>query len=221
MANDRRAGAHAGRGASAKSGGIDRLRDALRARDARAAEEEAEGAFATLHWMTAALFLAAGVEAALRAQAQGAPGAPGPRSTRAALASLATALRDPTLLAPLLTAPLAAGAHATRALSDTRRARVGARVLDVVAAAVAVAGVARSAYNALARGRGLPEGMGRSRLADVVPLTLGATAALGLILQREEERERQELDRLRHRASIVERLVPRRRAHLDRIVLHI
>ena len=57
--------------------------------------------------------------------------------------------------------------------------------------------------------------------AALVPLTFGATACLGLLLEREEESERDERARLRRRARVVERLVPRRRSRLDRIVVHV
>lgn len=199
---------------------MDRLTDKLSRRRARAAEEEAQGAFRTLHWLAAALFVAAGAETALRAQRS--PGTPGPQGTREALASFAAMLRDPTQLAPLLTAALAAAAHAARASNDSQRARAGTRLLDGVAAGMAVAGAVRAAYNALAPERAGAVAIGRPRLApSVVPLTFGATAVLGLILEHEERRERQALERLRRRASIVERLVPQRRTRLDRIVLHI
>ncbi len=203
---------------------VHRLRDRLEALEAGNESDDAT-AFPALHWMTAALFLAAGAEAALLAQNERTPAGVGPRSARAALAELATTLRDPAVAAPLLAAPLAGAAHAARVLSPTPRARQISRLLDGVAAGVAVAGAARVAYNALARGEGGRTGAQprpRPRLAGAVaPLTFGATALLGLILEREEERERRELQRLRLRASVVERLVPRRKPRLDRIVLHI
>ncbi len=180
-------------------------------------------ALPALHWMTAGLFLAAGADAALRAGSARASGTVRPRGAAAALAELGTTLRDPAVAAPLLAAPLAGLAHAARVLSPTPRARRAARLLDGVAAGVAVAGAARAAYNALARGaNGRTGAQPRARLAGAVaPLTFGATALLGLLLEHEEERERRELEHLRHRASVVERLVPRRKARLDRIVLHI
>jgi len=172
--------------------------------------------------MTAALFAAAGAEAALRQRVASAPPAPGPRHARPSVAALAGMLRDPVGIASALAAPLAGAAHVARAIGGAPRARLAARVLDVVAAGVAVAGAVRAAYNALGREPARPVARSRSRLAGAVaPLTFGATAVLGLILEHEEERERRERERLRRRASVVERLVPRRRARLDRIVLHI
>ena len=174
-----------------------------RLREVLAGDEGEEAAsptsFPELHWMTAALFLAAGADAAR----QHLP------------------LSDPARLAPLLAAPVVGAAHAARALSSAPGARQATRLLDGVAAGVAVAATARVAYNALARGRPAEPPAPRGLAAALVPLTFGATAVLGLLLDRVEERERRELRRLRRRASVVERLVPRRRARMDHIVLHI
>jgi len=193
----------------------DRLRRMLPEAGERATGDEC--AFPALHWMTAALFLAAGAEAALRPRTR-APGTGSPGDAGAVLATLRGLLRDPLRSTPLLAAPLAGAAHAARALGGVPRARQATRTVDALAAGLAVAGAVDAAYNALGRRRAGPA---PSLAAAVAPLTFGATAVLGLILEHEEERERKERERLRRRASVVERLVPGRKPRLDRIVLHI
>lgn len=163
--------------------------------------------FPALHWMTAALYVAATAETALRQRRR------------------PTTSRDLMRLAPLLAAPLAGAAHAARALTSARGVRVAAQVLDGVAAGAAVAGMAQAAYGA-APSNGGQGGWPRKRplrglAAGSAPLTVAATAVLGLLLEHEEEREREEVESLRRRASVVERLVPQRRRRLERIVVHV
>lgn len=50
---------------------------------------------------------------------------------------------------------------------------------------------------------------------------LAAAGALGLLLKRQERAAAREQERLARRAAIVERLVPKRRARVDRIVIHV
>jgi hypothetical protein len=183
-----------------------------RARAALSAPPDDEDAptFPALQWMTAALFLGAGAEAAIRPWGAGRAGR-----------------LDALRLAPLAAAPLAAAAHGARAFTSAPRARLATRVMDGVAAGVAMAGVAGAAYNALRPGgasgaAALPQtGKVRRLVAVIAPLGLGAAALLGLLLEHEEEREGEELRRLRRRASVVERLVPARRPRFDHIVVHV
>ncbi len=168
-------------------------------------EPRSDPIFPGLHWMTAGLFAAAGTEAALRVRGAGNGVA-----------------HDPLRLAPLLAAPLAGMVHVLRARSSAAPVRLATQVLDGLAAGIAVAGITAATYNALESGGMGPGGRSARRMAAaLVPLTFGVTACLGLLLEREEERERREVERLRRRARVVERLVPRRRARLDRIVVHL
>jgi len=191
-------------------------RDATgRARAALSAPPDDEDAptFPALQWMTAALFLAAGAEAAIRHRGAG----------DAARSGRLDALR----LASLAAAPLAAAAHGTRAFTSAPPARLATRILDGVAAGVAMAGVAGAAYNALRLENGsgtaalAPAERVRRLVAVVTPLGFGAAALLGLLLEHEEEREGEEIRRLHRRASVVERLVPARRPRFDHIVVHV
>jgi hypothetical protein len=61
----------------------------------------------------------------------------------------------------------------------------------------------------------------RSASGYTTSLALAATGILGLVLDRREREMREERARLERRASIVERLVPRRRGRLDHIVVHV
>ncbi len=190
-----------------------------------AGEGEPEPTFPALHWLTAGLFLAAGAEALLdqRGDTTRLSG-PLDRPHRARRAA-----RGVVRVAPLVAAPLAGAAHAARAVTNGPNLRLATQLLDGVAVGVAAAGLAAAAYDALgeqptAHGPGAASRVGRTatRVARaLVPITLGGIAVLGMLLETEEEREREMVRRLRRRASIVERLVPRRRARFDHIVLHI
>ncbi len=166
--------------------------------------EDREPLFPALHWMTAALFAAAGTEAALRLRGGRGVG-------------------DLLRIAPLLAAPLGSTVHVARARSGAPRIRLATQLVDGLAAGIAVAGVFGAAYNAVeGTGTTWPRTRAARRLASaLVPLTFGATACLGLLLERQEDEERGEVERLRRRARIVERLVPQRRPRLDRIVVHV
>lgn len=169
-------------------------------------DSDAEPLFPGLHWMTAVLFAAAGTEAALRLRrGQNGGGAP-----------------DLLRMSPVVAAPLAGLVHAVRARNGAPLVRLTTQVLDGLAAGIAVAGLAAAAYHAVdAGGMGPGRRTARRLAAALVPLTFGATACLGLLLEREEESERYERRRLQRRASVVERLVPRRHSRLDRIVVHV
>lgn len=193
----------AGRAATAS------MRTAVR----RVVDEAAGGtedvAFSSLQWLTAGIFLVAGADAVLRE-----------RKTPGRLTELVR-------WAPLLAAPLAGAAHAARALRPNRATRLAAQVLDGVAMGVAAAGIGRVLYETAAdSSAGAPWTSGprhraRALSRTVAPLTFGATGVLGLILDREEQDEQAAQRRLRRRASVVERLVPKRRPRLDHVVVHI
>jgi hypothetical protein len=193
----------AGRAASAN------VRAAVRRVVDEAAGDTEDVTFSSLQWMTAGIFLVAGADAVLRE-----------RKSQGRVTELVR-------WAPLLAAPLAGAAHAARALSPNRKTRVAAQVLDGLAMGVAAAGVGRVLYEAATDGAAGgpwtsgPRHRARALSRTVAPLTFGATGVLGLILDREERDEEAELRRLRRRARVVERLVPKRRPRLDHIVVHI
>jgi hypothetical protein len=175
----------------------------------RPAEEDEydDFAFTGLHMLVAGLFLASGAETAL-----------GERRGE---------FRDPDALrwAPLAAAPLAAAAHVVRAMAPGRATRVTSQIMNGVAVAVGAAGLAGSIVSAITSE---PGGLFRrrsrtvrERIPSFAPLAFGVTGVLGALLERREQEEAALLDRLEHRARIVERLTPRRRAKLDRIVVHV
>ena len=185
---------------------IDRLRAAFdRLREHHASEEAAEDDFALsgLHWMTAGLFIAAGAETAI-GERRG--DHRGPEAVR---------------WAPLVAAPLAGAAHAARAVWPSHTTRVVTQVANGLALGVGVAGIASSMYAALSRQEeeemaGLSE-----RLPSLAPLAFAAVGLLGMLLDREEEEIDEVQETLERRARVVERLVPKRKAKLDRIVVHV
>jgi hypothetical protein len=163
---------------------------------------------AALHWVTAGFFAGAGFQALVSR-------VPG---------------RGPVRWGALLAAQLAGTAHAARALRPTPRTCRAARVLDGVAIAVGGVTLAASAAHGVRRRQLLAGWLrGGSRVLRrppaAAPLTLGATGILGLLLDQEEEREEEERRRLAgggHWAvRIADRLVPRRRRRVERIVVHI
>lgn len=164
-------------------------------------------AFTGLHVLVAGLYLASGAETAL-----------GERRGE---------FRDPDTLrwAPLAAAPIAAVAHAARALAPGRTTRVLSQIMNGVAVAVGAAGLTNSIVSAVtSEPRGLFRRRGRSvreRIPSFAPLAFGITGVLGALLDRREQEEAELHDRLERRARIVERWTPRRRAKLDRIVVHV
>lgn len=113
------------------------------------------------------------------------------------------------LRVPAAVAPLAATAHLAHMSSPSRQTSAVARALDTV---VVAAGVG----SALA---GLLVGGGR-RSPVLSTLALASAGVLGLIIDRHEKDDRAERTRLERRASVVERLVPRRRPRIDHVVVH-
>jgi hypothetical protein len=162
-------------------------------------DEEREFALEGLHWMTAGLFLAVGAETAL--------------GERRGDQRVPNAFR----WAPLLAAPLAGAAHAARALWPGPATRVLARVADGLALTVGTAGVASSLYSA----RRENETSARQPVPSFAPLAFAALGVLGMMLDEEEEGVEEVQRSLARRARVVERLVPKRKARLDRIVVHV
>ena len=117
----------------------------------------------------------------------------------------------PAALAPALVGPLAAAAHMTYAFTPSERNRTATRVLD--AAVVGAGFAALVAALAIARREGAPP--------SVSAVALASAGALGILLDRNDREHSAELGRLEKRASVVERLVPRRRTRIDKIVVHV
>jgi hypothetical protein len=164
-------------------------------------------AFPPLHWMVASVFLATGAEAAL--------------GRRRGIAA------DEVRWAPLLVAPVASATHVARALRPGAGSRLAAQLLNGVAIGVGVVGVASSVLSVIGEGgrewgwTGPRRKSLLKRIPSLAPLTFGAAGLLGYLLDREEREDGRRHVRLERRAKVVERLVPKRRARVDRIVVHV
>jgi hypothetical protein len=173
----------------------------------REPEPDARHTFPALHWMTAGIFIAAGVEAAFGRRRGETP--------------------DDVRWAPLLVAPLAGVAQVVRAVAPTPATRLATQLLNGVAIGVGAIGVASSTWAVLEAGR--DEGIFRprrkplfKRVPSLAPVTFGAAGVLGMLLDREERSDSLEHASLQRRARVVERLVPRPpRRRLERIVVHV
>jgi hypothetical protein len=179
--------------------------------DAHEADDDV--AFESLHWLAAGLFLAAGTEAGL-GERRG-----DPRTDHAVR------------WGPLIAAPLAGAAHVARALFPGRATGVATRVLNGAAFLVGAAGVAGAIHaagdEAAATGFEPQPSLSR-RLPSFAPLTFAIAGLVGVLIDREEviaaDRRAELRDEIRaaqRRARIVERLVPHRKARVDRVVLHV
>jgi hypothetical protein len=113
--------------------------------------------------------------------------------------------------APAMLGPVAALAHAAYAFSPTERNRAATRVLDLAVIGGGLLGLA----GALAAARE------RRSAPSLTSLALASAGALGMLLDHSAEEQAAEKRRLARKAAMVERLVPRRRAKVDRIVLHV
>lgn len=159
-------------------------------------------AFAGLHWMTAGLFMAAGIEAAAGERR-------GDYRSRRSVR-----------WAPLLAAPAAATAHALRAAHPTAATRLASRLLDGVAIGVGSVGIAASLYSAShSDDLGVPSRR-ITRLPSMAPLTFCALGLLAILLDEREEDVENERAQLERRARILDRVLPKRTARVDRIVIH-
>jgi hypothetical protein len=110
--------------------------------------------------------------------------------------------------APALVAPLAAIAHLAHGRRPSNATATATRVLDSAAIGAGITGT-------------LAGVAGRREAPSLTPLALASAGILGLVLGRQSRRLRRERERLERRAAVVERLVPRRRPKLDRIVVHV
>jgi len=129
---------------------------------------------------------------------------------------------------PALVAPVSVSAHLVHALRPTERSRALARAADVLAIAAGAMGIASSMLAALEDedhrvmlGR-LPR-RAKDRLPSFAPLAFALGGVLGLLLDAEERHRAQQqarLERAERRARVIERLVPRRKGRMDRVVLH-
>ncbi|CAN5732324.1 hypothetical protein BH23GEM3_BH23GEM3_18380 [soil metagenome] len=170
--------------------------------------------FTTLRLYAAEMFFAAGANAALhyfreRARQTDAEGADEPSA-----ADLPVSRRGPPAVAawaPALLAPVAGAAQVMQALRPSESTHLATRVLNGAVVGLSVAGVADSIYGATKR---------EERLS-LAPLLLGYAGVLGFLLDRQEGAVAESKQDLARRARIVERLVPRRKPKIERIVVHV
>lgn len=200
---------------------IDRLRDIvlLASEDAQAAEdakdaEDAEAADAaslpSLRLMAAHLLVAAAVGVtASRVRARPPRRAGGIVGT--AESAEERAASPVAVWAPVLIGPLAAAAQLVHLNRPSATTRTAMRVLN---AAVLSLGAAELLDNALGTAR-------NGELISNAPLVFGSAGLLGMLLDREEARLDARQAWLRRRAEVAERLISRRGARLDRVVVHV
>ena len=191
---------------------LERLRDSREEVGGESLKEDNEPAseFKGLRMLAAHMLLLASVDITLdslgRARKRSGPpyphGSPGP--DRSALSTAVGWL-------PAVLAPLAAAAQVSHAVHPTAPTATATRVLNAAAIGAGVAGLVDSLV-------GSRRSQGRPSLS---PLALASAGVLGLILEREERDALEERRRLERRAELMDRFVPRRRARLDRIVVHI
>lgn len=151
---------------------------------------ETQTTFEPLRVVAAQLLLATAADAALR------PGDLPPSR------NLATRI-------PALIAPLAATAHLAHMSRPSATTSAVARGLDT---AVAAAGIGATLATLIVGGSA-----GKRSLST---LALASAGVLGLVIDRYERENAAERARLTRRASLVDRLVPRRRPRLDHVVIH-
>lgn len=112
--------------------------------------------------------------------------------------------------APALVSALAATASLEHARHPTDRSETAVRFLTSASIGF---GAALFVYDAIANRDHPPR--------RIAPLAFASAGALALLLDR-EEREIEETERvLERRARVVERLVPKRKPKLDRVVVHV
>lgn len=112
---------------------------------------------------------------------------------------------------PALLAAAAAIAHAVHAIAPGERSRLATRTFDLAVVGIGLLGLADTLAGVRRGGRPL----------SPAPLSLASAALLGILVDRAERQHEDERKRLEKRARIVERLVPKRRPRLDRIVVHV
>jgi hypothetical protein len=191
---------------------LERLRELTDRARGEATEEDnqPEAEFKGLRMLAAHMLVLASVDITLdslgRARQRARPpyphGSPGP--SRSAVSTAVGWL-------PAVLAPLAAAAHVTHAVRPSAPTATATRVLNAAAIGAGVAGLVDSFADSR-RSRALP---------SLSPLALASAGVLGLILEREERDVLEARRRLERRAELMDRFAPRRRAKLDRIVVHI
>lgn len=162
--------------------------------------------YSGLHWMTAALFVAAGAEAAL--------------GERRGDYRPAEAVR----WAPFVAAPVAGAAQAARALAPSASTRLFAKVASAAAIGVGVAGL----VNSVAAARNVHQydddddhPPATERIPSLAPLAFGAVGLLALLLDREEEEDEAEAEDAAMRRA-TNRAAPRfRRGRVKRIRIRV
>jgi hypothetical protein len=170
--------------------------------------------FTALRLFSAELFLSTGANATLHylrtrseapqsQQFDDSPGQPQPAPHQ----------RLPSALtwAPLLLGSIACAVHATRAFRPADVPERAGRPLNFGVLGLGAVGVADTLAGAI-RGE---------QPFSVTPLLFAYAGLFGLLLDREEDRVADQKAELERRARIVERLVPRRRPKLERIVVHV
>lgn len=167
------------------------------------AVQEDSIAFSAIHWLAAGLAVAAGAETALEQR----------RSENGTTSVLRWA--------PLLAAPLAAAAHAARAVAPGRTTRVLAQIANGLAVGVGAAGLASSIYGMSSDSANSDDDDWLAQLPSLAPLAFAGVGVLGMLIDDEENEVAEARAALEQRARWVERLVPRRKAKLDRIVVHV
>jgi hypothetical protein len=140
-----------------------------------------------LHWLTAGLFVAAGVEAAI-----------GERR--------GDYRPDPIRWAPLVAAPIAGAAQAARAIWPSSTTRMVAQLANGVALGVGAAGLASSVSSAMAsHDYDADETQSLlDRMPSLAPLAFGAIGLLGLLLDSDEldDLDEEEEDSRRYRVVV-------------------
>lgn len=175
---------------------IERIRELMNGHEADEIEEHSR--LAAVRGVTAQLLLATGAGATLEQLAH--------EQAEEGRQTVPVALT----WAPLLLGPLAAAANLEHARRPSERSEAAVRFLTSASIGF---GAALFVVDALLN-RGDPP-------RRIAPLAFASAGLLGLLLDKEEhEIEATEHD-LERRARIVERLVPRRKAKLDRVVVHV
>lgn len=172
-----------------------------RERHAEAEEAPLEG-FGVLQLLAAHLLLFTGIGSTVDAVGRTGEDAAGGRSLPGARGAA---------WAPTVLGPMAAIAHLKHVASPTPATASATRLFDTAAVGAGLVGMLH----------GLAGTRRSGELPSLTPLALASAGVLGLMLERRERESEQERRRLEQRAAVVERLVPRRRARLDRIVLHV
>jgi hypothetical protein len=185
---------------------LDRLRDLDRLLDRSDPEsdEEGTGRHTALRMLAAQLLIATAADAT-RDQLQQ------DRRDREAQPDLPSDRPYALIWGPSLLGSLAAAAQIAHAVRPSDSTTAATRLLN---ASVIGIGLLELGFEALATRRA-------RQLPSLAPLGLATAGLVAALLDRYEREEREAHRRLARRASVVERLVPRRRPKLDRIVVHV